>query len=109
LIKRPGPERLRGGRVLLAAVVLLVGCGPTEREKVERAASKRWHARSATCTRRSGHLYGCVLFRAHIPVKLEFTDDFLSSKQHRCFRASERIVDVSMTARGYACAFGHGS
>ena len=91
---------------MLAATLLLVGCGPTEREKIERAAKGRWHARSATCTHRSGKLYGCVLLRAHIPLKLQFTDDFLSSKQHRCFRASRPIVDVSMTTSGYACAFG---
>ena len=61
--------------IVLAAALLLVSCGPTEREKVERAAKKRWQARSATCTHRSGKLYGCVLLRAHIPVKLQFTDD----------------------------------
>ena len=92
---------------MLAAVLLLVGCGRTEREKVERAASKRWHADSATCTHRSGHLYGCVLVRPHIPLKLQFTDDYLSSRQHRCFRATQTIADVSTTTRGYACAFGH--
>jgi hypothetical protein len=91
---------------VLSAVLLLVGCGPTEREKVERAAKKRWQARGATCTHRSGKLYGCVLLRARIPVRLQFTDDYLSSKQHRCFRASREIVDVSTTTAGYACAFG---
>jgi hypothetical protein len=95
--------------VVLAAVLVLIGCGATEREKVERAATKRWHARSATCMHRSGKLYGCVLLQAHIPLKLQFTDDYLSSKQHRCFRASQTIIDVSTTARGYACAFGRAS
>jgi hypothetical protein len=92
---------------VLATVLLLVGCGPSERERVERAAMKRWHARSATCAHRSGKLYGCVLLRARIPVRFQFTNDFLTSKQHRCFRAGQTIVDVSMTTRGYACAFGH--
>jgi hypothetical protein len=94
---------------VLAAALLLVGCGPSEREKVERAAKERWHARGATCTHRSGKLYGCVLLRAHIPLRLQFTDDFLSSKQHRCFRAGRPIVDVSTTPSGYACAFGRDS
>ena len=90
----------------LPPALLLVGCGSTEREKVERAAKRHWHARSATCTHRSGKFYGCVLLRPHIPLKLQFTDDFLSSEQHRCFRASRPIVDVSTTTRGCACAFG---
>jgi len=98
-------HRVRRLGIVLAAL-LLVGCGLNEREKVERAAKDRWHAQSATCTHRSGHLYGCVLLRAHIPLKLQFTDDYRSSKQHRCFRASQTIVDVSMTMTGYACAFG---
>ena len=103
-------DRGRGvGVVLAAAALLLVACGPSEREKVERAAKKRWHARSATCTHRSEKLYGCLLLGAHIPVKLQFTDDFLSSKQHRCFRAGQTILDVSTTTRGYACAFGRAS
>jgi hypothetical protein len=92
--------------VALAAALLITGCGTTERAKVERAAKERWHARAATCTHRSGRLYGCVLLKAHIPLKLQFTDDYLSWKQHRCFRASREIVDVSTTTSGYACAFG---
>jgi len=103
--KRHVADRVRRLGIVLAAL-LLVGCGLNEREKVERAAKDRWHAQSATCTHRSGHLYGCVLLRAHIPLKLQFTDDYSSSKQHRCFRASQTIVDVSMTMTGYACAFG---
>jgi len=55
---------------------------------------------------RSGKLYGCVLLGAHIPLKLQFTDDYLSSEQHRCFSAGRMMVDVSMTRSGYACAFG---
>ena len=85
---------------------MLVGCGPTEREKVERAAKNRWQAQSATCTPRFWKLYGCVLLRAHIPLKLQFTDDYLSSEQHRCFSAGRMMVDVSMTRSGYASAFG---
>jgi hypothetical protein len=67
LAKRLTSDRLRGVAVVLAAALLVVGCGPSEREKVERAAKTRWHARSGTCTHRSGNLYGCVLLRAHIP------------------------------------------
>lgn len=89
--------------------MLLVGCGATERAKVERAAKKRWHARIVTCTHHYGKLYGCVLLGARIPLRLQFTDDYLSSKQHRCFRASQTIVDVSTTTSGYACAFGRAS
>jgi hypothetical protein len=89
--------------------LLLVGCGATEREKVERAAAKRWNAHSVTCRHRSEKLYGCVLLGAHIPLRLQFTDDYLSPKQHRCFRAGKTIVDVSMTKFGYACAFGRAS
>jgi hypothetical protein len=93
--------------VALIALPCFVGCGATERQKVERAAKERWYARGATCAHRSGHLYGCVLEGARIPVKLQFTDDFLSSSQHRCFRATPKVVhDVSMTSFGYACAFG---
>ena len=99
--------RSRSLGVVLAAVLLLAGCGPSERERVERAASKRWRADSATCTRRSERLYGCVLVNAHIPRRLQFTDDFLSSKQHRCFRVSQTVADVSTTTHGYMCAFGH--
>jgi hypothetical protein len=73
-------DRVRGLSVVLAAALLLVGCGPSEREKIERAAKERWHASSATCTHRSEKLYGCVLLRAHIPLRMQFTDDFLSSK-----------------------------
>jgi hypothetical protein len=92
--------------VVLGAVLLFSGCGPTERQRVERVAKKRWHADDATCVHRWGHLYGCVLLEAAIPLKLQFTDDFLSSKQHRCFRASPTIRDVSTTSLGYACALG---
>jgi hypothetical protein len=105
-------ERKSADRVPILAVALIalpvfVACGPTERQKVERAAKERWDARDATCAHRSGHLYGCVLQGARIPVKLQFTDDFLSSRQHRCFRATATVVhDVSMTGFGYTCAFG---
>jgi hypothetical protein len=109
LAERHAADGVRTLGAVLAVAVLLVGCGPSEREKVERAAKKRWQAHSATCTHRSGKLYGCVLLRAHIPLKLQFTDDYLSSKQHRCFRASQTIVDVSTTTSGYACAFGRAS
>jgi hypothetical protein len=109
LAKRLTSDRLRGVAVVLAAALLVVGCGPSEREKVERAAKTRWQARSGTCTHRSGNLYGCVLLRAHIPLRLQFADDYLSSKQHRCFRADRTIVDVSTTPRGYACTFGRAS
>lgn len=64
---------------------------------------------SVTCTHRTGKLYGCVLLGAHIRLRLQFTDDFLPSKQHQCFRAGQRIVDVSMTTSGYPCAFGSDS
>jgi hypothetical protein len=94
---------------VLTSVLLLVGCGPTERTKVEQAAKKRWHAHSAICTHRSGNLYGCVLLGAHIPLRLQFTNDYLSARQHRCFRASSTIVDVSTTTSGYECAFGRAS
>jgi hypothetical protein len=90
----------------LVVSLLLVGCGATERQKVEHAAKARWQSRSATCMHRAENLYGCVLVGARIPLKLQFTNDFLSPKQHRCFRASRRIVDVSTTPSGYACAFG---
>jgi hypothetical protein len=82
-------ERKSADRVPILAVALIalpvfVACGPT-----------------------SGHLYGCVLQGARIPVKLQFTDDFLSPRQHRCFRATATVVqDVSMTSFGYTCAFG---
>ena len=108
--ERHAVVRVCSRSVVLALVLLLVvGCGVTERKKVEQAAKNRWHARSATCTHRTGKLYGCVLLGAHIPVRLQFTDDFLSVKQHRCFRASQTIVDVSTTTSGYACAFGRAS
>jgi hypothetical protein len=106
------PERTSAVRVHMVAVALIalplfVGCGATERQRVERAAKERWYARYATCARRSGHLYGCVLQGARIPVELQFTDDFRSSSQHRCFRATPTVVhDVSMTSFGYTCAFG---
>jgi hypothetical protein len=99
-------DRARGVGAGLVLTLLLVGCGATERKKVEHAAKERWQARSATCIHRAGNLYGCVLVGARIPVNLQFTDDFLSARQHRCFRASRRIVDVSRTAAGYPCAFG---
>jgi hypothetical protein len=88
-----------------ATGLLLSGCGTSERERVERAAKQRWHARTATCTHRSGKLYGCVLLGAEIPVSRQFTNDFLTP-QHRCFRAREAIIDVSMTSSGYEWAFG---
>jgi hypothetical protein len=47
-----------------------------------------------------------VLHGAQIPLRLQFTDDFLSSEQHRCFRAGRSVVDISTTPSGYACAFG---
>jgi hypothetical protein len=46
---------------------------------------------------------------AHIPLELQFTDDYLSSEQHRCFRAGQTVVDVSTTTQGYACAFARAS
>jgi hypothetical protein len=99
-------DRACGVGAGLVLTLLLVGCGATQREKVEHAAKERWQARSATCMHRAGNLYGCVLVGARIPVKLQFTDDFLSPVQHRCFRTGRRIVDVSTTAAGYQCAFG---
>ena len=99
-------ERVAILGVVSAVALLLSGCGPSERERVERAAKQRWNARTATCTHRSGQLYGCVLLGAQIPVGRQFTDDFLTPEQHRCFRAGEAIIDVSMTSSGYACAFG---
>jgi len=39
-------------------------------------------------------------------VRRQFTNDFLTPQQHRCFRAGEAIIDVSMTSSGYECAFG---
>ena len=94
---------------MFLAPLVLVACGSTERAKVERAAKKRWQARSATCIHRAGKLYGCVLLEAHIPLRLQFTDDYLSSRQHRCFRAARTFDDISTTASGYACAFGGAS
>jgi hypothetical protein len=102
--------RIRSSSVLAAVFavgLLLAGCGPSQRAIVERAAPKRWHARSATCVHRSERLYGCVLQGAQIPLRLQFTDDFLSSEQHRCFRAGHSVVGVSTaSSSGYACAFG---
>lgn len=109
----------RGFCVRLFALTALafsaVACGPSEAERVERAAKARWHAQSASCRKRSsavlfhrrGVLYGCVLRGATIPIRSQFTDDFMSPAQHRCFfYGNAGVTDVSRTERGYDCALG---
>jgi hypothetical protein len=99
----------------MALAVAAAACGPSEAERVERAAKGRWHAQSASCTKgssailfhRRGVLYWCVLRGATIPIRSQFTDDFMSPAQHRCFFYGDaRVADVSRTERGYDCALG---